>query len=112
MTARDKAHKEFIGWIGRFARKRRTEACHYVLDGFNAEFCIVFDCTICTDDPRPGTCDVLFEPLRGEDPIAQRFRVVANASKHGVMRMLAAIGIAEFSKETKAAFYELSNPLR
>jgi len=112
MTARDKAHKDFIGWIGRFARKRRTEACHYVLDGFNAEFCIVFDCTICTDDPRPGTCDVLFEPLRGDDPIAQRFRVVANASKYGVMRMLAAIGIADFSKETKAAFYELSNPLR
>ena len=102
-------------WLATFCRKRRTEPRKYVLDGFDGDFCLVFDCE---DDPETpeaaGRCDILYEPLphRSPDYVADRCRIVSNANKHGVMRMLAALGIQRFNEKAKAAYYELANPLR
>lgn len=104
-------------WLKTFCRQRRTEKQKYVLDGFSPDFVLVFDCE---DDPETTeaatTCDILIERTPHTAPagehVASRFRIVANANKHGVMRMLAAIGIREFPDHVKKAFYELANPLR
>lgn len=110
--------KDLMTWLGSFCRKRRTEKHHFVLDGFDSEFCVVFDCEDVEEpDEYPatiGTCDILIEPLphRSPDPIADRTCIVSNANKHGVIRFLAALGIRRFKKEVKTAFYELGGPLR
>lgn len=105
-------------WLKTFTKKRRTEKDHFVLDAFSADFCIVFDCED-VEDPAEfpetvGKCDILFEPLphRSHDPLADRIPVVSNANKHGVMRMIAALGISRFGDDVKKAFYDLGNPLR
>lgn len=86
----------------------------YILDGFRAEFYLLFDCD---DDPETpdsvGTCDIHIARI-GASPEEsdQRFRVVCNARRHQVMRFMFALGPQQFSDQTKTALYELNNVLR
>lgn len=104
-----KADESLFEWVKRFARPMRCHPRQLTLGEFDHEFFLIFDFEESPEATR--TCDIKIVGI-WEDYLADCLRIVANANKYGVMRMLAAIGIEKFSDETKAAFYELNNPLR
>jgi len=100
-------------FVKTFTRPVRRCPRHLLLDSFDFEFCIVFNFSPSPEDPKAdGTCDIHIVPLPSQDVLADGVRLVANANRHGVMRFLAALGIQRFDDKTKAAFYEMTNPLR
>lgn len=104
---------ELYGWVKQFTRPMRTRPTHLILDEFDSDFFLMFDFT---DDPETPdsftTCNIAIVPLHSEDWLADAITVVDNASKHGVMRMMAALGVQRFNEKARTAFYALSNPLR
>lgn len=90
-------------------KKRRDR---YILDEFDSEFYLIFDTA---DDPETptsiGTVDILIQKT-GESPFDPSIRIVADANMHGVMRVLAALGIQRFNDKVKTAYYQMGNPLR
>ncbi len=107
------AKLELIAWVKKFAWRRRPEPNQYILDGFGGSFYIRFDFDDCDDRPTSlDTCDILVERVTDDDPVAGAICLVNDANKHGIMRFLSALGISQFGDEVKAAYYEMSNPLR
>lgn len=100
-------------FVRRFTRPVRRRPHHLLLDSFDHEFCIIFNFETDPETPESiGTCDIEIVPLPSDDILADAFRVVDNANKHGVLRFLAALGIQRFDDRVKSAFYEMTNPLR
>lgn len=102
-------------WI--FVRRFTSPVHRYphalLLDGFDYEFCIAFDFATYKDVPRkPGCCDIAIVPLPCQDIADEGITLIANANKHGVMRLIAALGISRFDDRVKKAFYAMSSPLR
>jgi hypothetical protein len=108
--------KTLIDWIKTFARKVRRDDKRFIVDGFDSAFYLLLDCTE-VEEPENypatvGTCDIYVVPLICDDWEEQKIRLVANANKFGVMRVIGAIGISRFSAKVKKAFYEGTNVLR
>jgi hypothetical protein len=82
-----------------------------ILDKFDPMFFLAFDATY-DEESKPGTVDILVVPTGVVPWERGTIRVVRDANKFGVMRMLGAIGIQRFSDQTKSEFYKLTNPLR
>jgi hypothetical protein len=103
-----------LEYVRQFTRPMRKHPDRLILDGFGAEFFLVFNFEECPElSPElAGTCDIMLVPLNAEDYLGDAIRVVANANKHGVMRFLAALGIQRFDEKTKAAFYAGNTILR
>lgn len=102
--------RSFEQWIASFTKKKHRDRHKYTIDGFDGEFCIVFDCDEDTDRPEitSRTCDILIERITDSE---ETVRVVADAGKHQVMRFLAAIGINRMPDKVKSAFYALTQPV-
>lgn len=102
------------GFVKLFCRKMRHQEHKFILDGFDSEFYFIFDCEIDPELPSKyrDTCDILLVPIGSKDSLASAIRIVANANKFGVMRMLTAIGINRFDAKVKKAFYDGLNILR
>lgn len=100
-------------WACRFTRPKRGYPWRRILDGFGADFFIVFDYEDCPEFPNTiGKCDIQIVPLQSDDYLADAITVVSDADRYGVLRFLAALGISRFDDRVKSAYYELSNPLR
>ena len=101
---------EFEQWVASFASRKHADRHKYTIDGIDSEFCIVLDCNHDTDQPEimAKTCDILIE---GNCDSEYTFRLVPDADKHGVMRFIAAIGIARFDDKVKSAFYATTQPV-
>lgn len=107
------AMEKFLREIG--ARQARPkERMMWVLDGFSSDCFIAFDLQPDPEQPdEVGTVDLYVakpgsHPLESED----RLRVASNLRRHGVMRFLFAMGVDQFSDETKKALYGMNNVLR
>ncbi len=88
------AGKELFDWVKTFAFVRRTEPEKLVFDQFSCEFCLVFDFEDAPESPESfDTCDVLIEtlPHRCDDYVASRMRLLANAKKPDIIRLLGAL---------------------
>lgn len=102
--------RSFEQWIASFTAKKHADRHKYTIDGFDAEFCIVFDCSLDTDNPELSskTCDILVERITDSE---ETIRLVADANKHQVMRFIAAIGITRMNDKVKKAFYATTQPV-
>lgn len=100
-------------FVKQFCRPLHFHPQQYLLDGFDHEFCIVFDAE---HDPEIveswQTVDICFVPLPTNDILASKVRIVANADKYRVMRMLSAIGIQRFDDITKTVFFGSNSVIR
>lgn len=99
--------------IATFTRPMRGHPTRLILDGFGADFFILFDTEEDPESPSTiGTVNIAVCPLLADDFLADSICLVMNANKFGVMRFLAAMGISRFDDRVKTAFYQTSNPLR
>lgn len=93
--------------------KRRNEL--FILDGFDFEFYLVFDLTWEEElgADKYGTVDILVSST-GEVPAntAPQMRIVADCTRHHVMRFLFALGVQRFSEKTKAFLYASNKVIR
>ena len=92
----------------------RRRGDRFILDGFDNEFYLMFDLSADPENQESiGTVDIYVSEV-GEVPSNRegKIRLVQDANRFGVMRMLSAIGIQRFSDATKTAYYKLGNPLR
>jgi hypothetical protein len=104
---------ELLTWAKQFTRPVRGRPEHRLLDGFDHEFCLLFDFSEDPETPASkNTCDIRLAPLPTTDVLADAIQLVSNANKHGVMRLLAALGISRFDDRVKKAFYALGSVLR
>jgi hypothetical protein len=108
--------QELVNWIKTFARPKRCHPDEFIVDGFGASFYLLLDCTD-VEEPEEnpetvGKCDILIVPVMSDDQPAHSICVVDNASKFGIMRFIAALGISRFDDKVKKAFYSMSSPLR
>lgn len=107
------AMEKFLREIG--ARQvRPKERMMWVLDGFSPDCFLAFDLQPCPEQPDEiGTVD-LFVAKPGSHPLESddRILVASNLKRHGVMRFLFAMGVSQFSDETKKALYGMTNILR
>jgi len=99
-------------WVSTFAKRKRPAQHHYLIDGFDHEFYLLFDFDECEEAETKGTCDILAVLLQPLEAQGTKVTLVSNANKHGIMRLLAALGIHRFNEKVKAAFYSLGGPLR
>jgi hypothetical protein len=77
-------------WVKPFCTKVRGD--DGILDGFDPEFYIRFDCAVDTDNPdNNNTCDILIVPT-GNLPKDGAIRVIANAIKSHIIVFLLALG--------------------
>jgi hypothetical protein len=110
----DQGNRQLFKFLKSFTRPVRRRPTHLLLDGFDHEFCILFNFETdpeMTDEQR-GTCDIEIVPLPTNDVVADGVRLVANANRYGVLRFIAAIGVSRFDNKVKTAFYASTNPLR
>lgn len=107
-------HWPLVEIVKTFTRPMRGRPDHLILDGFDHEYFLMFDFGPDPENPkfREGNCDIELVPLPADDFIAESLRLVSNANKFGVMRLLAALGLDRFDDKVKTAFYASSNPLR
>lgn len=98
-------------WVRTFTKPVRNRPRQLALDGFDSEFFLQFDFEEDPETPASaGTCDVTLVPLVHDDRIS--VRLLANADKRRVLRLLAALGISRFNEATRAAFYQAHSILR
>lgn len=99
--------------LATFTRPMRGHPTRLILDGFCADFFILFDVEEDPETPSTiGTVNIAVCRLLADDFLADSLCLVMNADKFGVMRFLAAIGIQRFDEKTKAWFYSLGSVLR
>ena len=88
-----------------FCRPLHFHPKQYLLDGFDSDFCLVFDCD---DDPESPeteqTCDICIVKLPTNDILSGKIRIIPNANRHVVMRILATIGIYRFGELVQTAW--------
>lgn len=101
---------DFEKWVSSFTSRKHVNRSKYTIDRIDPAFCIVLDCSIDTDDPdlSANTCDILIERNCDSD---ESIRLVANATKYGVMRFIAALGLNRFDDRVKNAFYGVTEPI-
>lgn len=95
--------------LAKLGAKKRHYSDSFILDGFCGDFYLRFDCTLCEDDPKENTCDVLVHAVNCDD---SGIRVIADAREMHVLCFLFALGISRFSEATRNAAYELNGVIR
>lgn len=89
----------------------RKQGTDYILDGFSGEMYLRFDAAEDTDQPDlTGTVDI-HVVLPGNTP-CEGIRVVADCTRHKVMRFLFAIDVERFSEQTRKFLYESNSVIR
>lgn len=93
---------ELLTGIGCRKREEQYSGKKYILDGFDGEFYLIFDATICEDDPKPGAVDIILAKP-GEHPNESAFqtRVIADANEHQIKRFLYALGVSRLPEKTR-----------
>lgn len=98
-------------WIKPYCTKIRGQKG--ILDGFNSEYFIAFDCEEDPELPKSkNTCDILICPLLTDDWLANSIRITSNANEITVKRFLFAIDNKNFPEKVKQAMYNRTSPLR
>jgi len=99
--------------LATFTRPMRGHPTRLILDGFGADFFILFDVEEDPETPASiGTASIAVCPLFADDFIEDSLCLVMNANKFGVMRFLAALGIGRFDDRVKAFYYSFGSVLR
>lgn len=102
--------ESFLTGLG--AKRVRSNKDKYFLDGFDHEFYLIFDAE---DNPeRPdtaGTCNILIS-IPGEPPGDIAIRLVADCTRHKVMRFMFALGVERFSESTRKFLYANNSVIR
>ncbi len=105
--------EKLIDLVKAFTRPLRGRPDHLILDSFDHEYFLIFNFEPDNENPKAlGTCDIELVPLLAEDYLAESYRLVADANKHGIMRLLAALGVERFSDKVKEFYYANNNSLR
>lgn len=96
---------ELHQWLRRIGCRPRRHK-RWILDGFDPQFFLEFDLE---EGGEIGTADVLIVDLQEK---AEPIRIMSDAKRHGIMRLLFAMGVDRFSEQTRKVLYEMSNPLK
>ncbi len=101
--------KKFLTELGCRHRGER-----YILDCFDGEFYLMFDCEDNPEQPdHAGTCDIHVCRV-GQSPLesSERLRVLCNCRRHQVMRFMFALGVERFSENTRNFLYAANSVIR
>ena len=103
----DESMAKFLTGLG--ARRRGHK---YILDGFGAEFYLMFDAEPAEGSPA-GTVHLHIAKV-GASPneSSERICVLMNCTRHQVMRFMFALGVDRFSEKTKKFLYESNRVIR
>jgi hypothetical protein len=98
---------ELLTGIGCRKHESQYGGKKYILDGFDSEFYLIFDATLCEDKPKPGTVDIILaEPGEHPNETAFQTRVISDAGESGIKRFLYALGVHRFSERTRKYLHE------
>lgn len=102
---------ELLTGIGCRKRESQDGSKKYILDKFSSEFYLIFDATLfdatlCDDDPKPGTVDIILaKPGEHPNETATQTCIISDAKESGIKRFLFALGVHRFSEKTRKYLY-------